>query len=115
MKRKAAKIHTCNVCSRKIQKGELYDCEKEYIKGTEGELFTYYFRECAKCLEETPKRVFKDAIHSIRAAQRKACCPDADFQYVWQGGWDTALGCADGGDVRLECNKCNLHCVKGDQ
>lgn len=113
MKRKAAKKHFCDTCHRPIKKGDFYISEKLYFP-EDGKLYTWNFKTCLICEHGSAKKLYQAGRHIERAKKRANNCPDADFQYVWQGGWDSALGCADGGDVRLECHKCNLRCIKGE-
>lgn len=109
--KKALKSHKCDYCQKTIQKGERYSFERVY-HSEDGKLYTWDHRFCQKCTDNSAKRLYKSSAHILRANKRAENCPDADFKYVWQGGWDKTLGCADGGDVKLECHKCNLHCVK---
>ena len=105
------KQHRCDVCNGLIQKGESYLMVRRY-NNHEGVFFTYDIKECSRCIINKPKRNYKLLQHMIRSEKRKANCPDADFKYVYQGGWDSALGCPDGGDVRSECSGCNLYCCR---
>lgn len=108
--RKARKEHCCDLCNKKINKGDEYYIERIYPSHTVEGFYSYDFRECAKCVDERPKRQWKIQQHKERVKKRAANCPDANFKYIWQGGWDD--GIPDGGDVRLECSGCNIGCVK---
>ena len=37
-------------------------------------------------------------------------CSKQDFVPIWQGGYSGDM--PDGGDVRYECNGCDIRCVK---
>jgi len=111
-KSKANKEHYCDECNRKaIKKGDYYMSKKHYTvchEDYEAQLFTFIERRCMRCFSNWPKINYKLEQSRLRAERRKLNCPDADFQPVWQGGWDR--GVPDGGDMRMECYKCNLHC-----
>jgi len=114
--RKANKNHKCSVCFVTIHGGEVYEHRKEYHRFFDENkwkygLFTSEHKECPKCVINRAKYKYKLEQHNVRAEKRRANCPDKNFQYVWQGGWDTELGCADGGDQKLECHACNLYCT----
>lgn len=108
--RKANKEHVCDLCCKKIRKGEKYCIERIYPAYRGEGFYTYDYRECANCVAQRPKRNWKIKQHKDRVAKRAANCPDANFEYVWQGGWDGEI--PDGGDVMLECSGCNIGCVK---
>ncbi len=109
--RKARKKHFCSSCFGSIKKGEMYKFRRCVFVDDDNTVFSYEQKECQSCYDPTPKQKYKKQQHDIRAAKRKENCPDKDFRPVWQGGWDTALGCADGGDCIDECHHaCNLNC-----
>lgn len=111
----ASKHHTCAVCMGKIKIGESYFSQKMYHpyfneSTSKNSIYTNYYRECNNCVDDRAKRDYKRIQHERRAVERTKNCPDSEFKYVWQGGWDGEV--ADGGDVRLECHRCNLHCCR---
>ncbi len=111
-KTKARKAHYCDECNKKvIKKGDYYMAKKHYHVDNEDyepRLYTWTERTCINCYSSWPKIYYKLEQSRIRGEKRKQNCPDADFYPVWQGGWSD--GAPDGGDVRAECHKCNLHC-----
>ena len=114
--RKARKNHKCSICNKTINKGEIYEFTRDYLSGTddytfERWIFVNEIKECESCISKRPKLKYKKEQHDIRAEKRRKNCPDEDFKPEWQGGWDSSLGCADGGDVEWECHACNLHCT----
>ena len=121
--RVARKKHRCDECGGSIKKKERYFFKRQYTSFLNEKdpndastwdmtLFTYDHKECAKCICERPKREYKYKQRKLRAEKRKANCPDANFKYVWSGGWCGGSNpYPDGGDVSLECHECNLHCT----
>lgn len=107
--RKARKKHSCNKCHKSIRIGEYYSYIRKVVECDDG-IFSYELKTCEKC--DSPRGLYKQKKHEERAIKRMQNCPDSNFEYVWQGGWDIQLGCPDGGDVQLECHNCNLHCKK---